>query len=167
MLVTLRDGTQLLVRHVRPGDKGIISRAWLELSEESQRRRFLAAKPRLTAGDLRYLTEIDQADHVALIAVRWDDWTRLVGVARFVRLPDDPDSAEVAVTVADHMQGRGVGKQLGLLLADEARAQGVKRFCASILSDNRPALRLMSAMGERLESRTTGGVRDVVTDLAA
>jgi len=64
----------------------------------------------------------------------------MVGVARYVRLTDDPETAEVAVTVADYMQGRGVGKQLGVLLADEARGRGVVRFSASILTDNRPAL---------------------------
>src|SRR5436190_4071687 len=134
MLVRLRDGTQLLVRHVRPSDKEIIAKAWSVLSEESQRRRFLAPKPRLSSSDLRYLTEVDGVDHVALIALRADNWNRLVAVGRFVRLPDDPETAEVAITVADPMQGRGVGRQIGLLLADEARERGIKRFSASILS---------------------------------
>jgi GNAT superfamily N-acetyltransferase len=167
MLVSLSDGTQLFVRHVCPGDKDLIAKAWLQLSEQSQRRRFLAAKPRLTVADLRYLTEVDQENHVALIAVNAGDPSQMVGAGRFVRLADDPETAEVAVTVADHLHGRGVGKQLGILLADEARRRGVKRFSASILSDNVPALRLMAAMSERLESHAAGPVRDVVADLAA
>jgi RimJ/RimL family protein N-acetyltransferase len=167
MFITARDGTQLYVRHVRPSDKEFIAKAWLQLSEESQRRRFLAAKPVLTKSDLRYLTEIDGHDHVALIAVRLDEPNRFVGVARYVRLTDDPETAEVAVTVADQMQGKGVGKQLGILLADEARGRGVLRFSASILTDNRPALRLMSAMSDRLESSSDRGVSDLVADLAA
>jgi GNAT superfamily N-acetyltransferase len=167
MFITASDGTQLYVRHVRPADKEIIGKAWLQLSEESQRRRFLAPKPVLTQRDLRYLTEVDGHDHVALIAVRLDDPNRMVGVARYVRLTDDPETAEVAVTVADHMQGKRVGKQLGVLLADEARGRGVLRFSASILTDNRPALRLMATMSDRLESSTTRGVSDLVADLAA
>jgi GNAT superfamily N-acetyltransferase len=167
MFITARDGTQLYVRHVRPSDKEIIGKAWLQLSAESQRRRFLAPKPVLTQADLRYLTEVDGRDHVALIAVRLDAPQRMVGVARYVRLTDDPETAEVAVTVADHMQGKGVGKQLGVLLADEARGRGVVRFSASILTDNRPALRLMAAMSDRLESSTDRGVSDLVADLAA
>src|SRR3954451_4009574 len=142
MFITARDGTQLYVRHVKPADSDIIAKAWLLLSAESQRKRFLAPKPRLTQRDLSYLTEIDGHDHVALVALRLDDPNRLVAVARYVRLRDDPETAEVAVTVADPMQGQGIGKQLGVLLADEARGRGVKRFSASILSDNRPALRL-------------------------
>jgi RimJ/RimL family protein N-acetyltransferase len=167
MLVRLRDGTQILVRHVRPGDKQIIAKAWGLLSEKSQLGRFLAPKPRLTVSDLRYLTEIDGETHVALIALRADNWNRLVGVARFVRLSEDPETAEVAITVADPLQGRGVGRQLGLLLADEARKRGIRRFSASILSDNEPALRLMRTMSARLESHSRSGVSDLVAHLAA
>jgi protein lysine acetyltransferase len=167
MFLRASDGTKLYVRHVRPADRDLIAKAWLQLSEESQRRRFLGSKPVLTKGDLRYLTEIDGHDHVALIAVRLEEPNRLVAVARYVRLHDDPETAEVAVTVADAMQGKGVGKQLGVLLADEARGRGVGRFSASILSDNRPALRLMATMTERLEGHTDHGVREVVADLAA
>jgi RimJ/RimL family protein N-acetyltransferase len=167
MFITARDGTQLYVRHVKPGDKELIRKAWLHLSQESQRKRFLSAKPRLTGSDLRYLTEIDGHDHVALIAVRLDDPKRLVAVARYVRLAGDPGTAEVAVTVADPMQGQGIGTKLGVLLADEARGRGVQRFSASVLTDNRPALRLMATLSERLEGHTDHGVRDLVADLAA
>jgi RimJ/RimL family protein N-acetyltransferase len=167
MLIRLRDGTLLLVRHIRPTDKAIIAKGWELLSETSQRRRFLAPKPYLTASDLRYLTEVDGQNHVALIALRADDWNRLVAVGRFVRLPDDPETAEVAVTVGDPMQGRGAGRQLGLLLADAARERGIKRFSASILSDNEPALRLMRTMSKRLEWHDENGVRDLVAEFAA
>jgi RimJ/RimL family protein N-acetyltransferase len=167
MFIQANDGAQLYVRHVKPGDKSLIGKAWRLLSEDSQRRRFLAPKPTLTTRDLRYLTELDGTDHVALVALRMDEPNRLVAVARYVRLPDAPETAEVAVTVADQMQGKGIGKQLAVLLADEARGRGIHRFTASILSDNRPALKLMAAMSERLESHSDHGVRDLVADLAA
>jgi RimJ/RimL family protein N-acetyltransferase len=167
MFIRATDGTQLYVRHVKASDKDLIANAWLRLSEQSQRRRFLAPKPVLTKSDLRYLTELDGHDHVALIALRLDDPSCVVGVARYVRLKDDPETAEVAVTVADAMQGKTVGKQLGLLLADEARGRGVRRFSASMLADNRPALRLMRTMSRRLDYSVDHGVRDLVADLAA
>src|SRR3954453_12397444 len=88
MFITARDGTQLYVRHVRPSDKILIAKAWALLSEESQRRRFLAPKPQLTTSELPYLTEIDGRDHVALIAVRLNEPNRVVAVARYVRLKD-------------------------------------------------------------------------------
>jgi protein lysine acetyltransferase len=167
MFLRASDGTQLYVRHVKPSDKELIAKAWLELSPRSQYRRFLAPKPILTKGDLRYLTEIDGHDHVALIALHLHEQNRLVAVARYVRLKDDTEAAEVAVTVADAMQGKKIGKQLGVLLADEARGRGVKRFTAAMLADNRPALRLMATMTDRLVSSVDHGVTDVVADLAA
>lgn len=167
MFIRARDGTQLYVRHVKPSDKDLIAKAWLRLSEESQRKRFLAPKPRLTTRDLRYLTEIDGHDHVALIALRLHEPKRVVGVARYVRLHDKPEVAEVAVTIADNMQGKGVGKALSILLADEARGRGIKRFVANMLSDNLPAQRLMDTMWQRLEAHSDHGVNEVVADLAA
>jgi acetyltransferase len=167
MFLRASDGTQLYVRHVKPSDKELIAKAWLELSPTSQYRRFLAPKPVLTTGDLRYLTEIDGHDHVALIALHLHEQNRLVAVARYVRLKDDTEAAEVAVTVADAMQGKKIGTQLGVLLADEARGRGVRRFTAAILADNRPALRLMATMTDRLVSSVDHGVTDVVADLAA
>ena len=167
MFITARDGTQLYVRHVRPGDRDLIAEAWLHLSEDSQRKRFLAPKPKLTGRDLTYLTEIDGHDHAALIAVRLDEPNRLVAVARYVRLKEDPETAEVAVTVADSMQGKGIGSMLGILLADEARGRGITRFSASMLTDNEPALRMMHKMSQRLSGHIDHGVRDLVADLAA
>jgi GNAT superfamily N-acetyltransferase len=167
MFIRASDGTQLYVRHVKPGDKDAIAAAWLKLSPRSQYRRFLAPKPRLTSRDLTYLTEIDGHDHVALAAFEMSESKRLVAVARFVRLKDDPEAAEVAVTVADDMQGKRIGKQLGVLLADEARGRGVKRFTGVLVSDNRAAFRLMATMTDRLVSHIDHGVTDVVADLAA
>lgn len=167
MVVRASDGTQLYVRHIEPTDKDMLARAWLQLSQRSQQRRFLAPKPHLTASDLRYLTEVDGHDHVALVAVRLDDPSRFAAVARYVRLAGEPEAAEVAVTVADGMQGKTIGKQLGVLLADEARDRGVKRFNAVLLADNAPALRLIATMTGRLVSRIDHGVTDVVAELAA
>jgi len=167
MFIRASDGTQRYVRHVKPGDKDAIANAWLKLSPRSQYLRFLAPKPRLTSRDLAYLTEIDGHDHVALAAFEMHESKRLVAVARYVRLPDEPEAAEVAVTVGDDMQGKRIGKQLGVLLADEARGRGIKRFTAALIAENRPAYRLMARMTDRLESHIDHGVTDVVADLAA
>ena len=167
MFIQARDGTRLYVRHIKPGDKEMLASAWAKLSRQSQQRRFMAPKPVLTKGDLRYLTEVDGHDHVALVALRMDAPDQLVAAARYVRLADDPATAEVAVTVADPLQGQGIGKALGVLLADEARGRGIRRFSASMLAENRPALRLMATMSARLESHIDHGVRDLVADIAA
>src|SRR5436190_22936401 len=107
MRVSLRDGTAVEVRPIRAEDKAMLAAGWSRLSRESQQRRFLTAKPRLTSGDLRYLTEIDGHEHVALVAVLADRPSHVVGVGRFVRLREDPDAAEFAIVVGDPYQGQG------------------------------------------------------------
>ena len=164
----LRDGTRVLIRPIRPSDKHRLTAGLRRLSERTIRLRFLAAKPRLSAAELRYLTEVDGHDHIALVAVLADDPETLVAVARCVRLSDRPDTAEMAIVVADPLQGLGLGRRLAQLLADEARAAGVQRFAATMAGDNVAAQRVMRTITERLEGRWVGGgVRELIGDLAA
>jgi RimJ/RimL family protein N-acetyltransferase len=157
----------ILFRHIRPDDKGRLAAGLARLSPESQRRRFLMPKPRFSSSELRYLTEIDGFDHVAIVAVSAEDPEIFYGVARFVRLRDDPDTAEAAIVVGDPLQGKGLGRELARRLADEARERGVKRFTASLLSDNEPARRLFASLCARLERRRESGLDQVVGELAA
>jgi RimJ/RimL family protein N-acetyltransferase len=168
VITQLRDGTPLIVRPIRPDDKRLLARGLSELSPASVQRRFLAPKPSFTSSELRYLTEVDGHDHVALVALDPADPTRLVGVARWVRLHDDPDAAEIAIVVGDPWQGRGVGTLLAEAVAEEARVQGVRRFTATMQSDNVPAQRLMARLTDHLERHHGGGgVSELVLDLAA
>ncbi len=160
-------GEDVAFRYIRPDDKERLAAALGRLSPESQRRRFLTAKPRFSSSELRYLTEIDGFDHVAVLAVLADDPDAIIGVGRFVRLRDLPDTAEVAIVVGDDFQGQGLGRELGRRLADEARARSVQRFTATMLGDNVAAHRLFHSISDRLEGRTEGGTRVVTAELAA
>jgi GNAT superfamily N-acetyltransferase len=161
----LIDGTEVAIREIRADDKDLLAAGYARLSERSRLRRFLGPKPRLTKSDLRYLTEVDGLNHFAVVALLGPD---IVGVARWVRLIDDPEEAEAAVVVGDRLQGRGLGKILARDLADSARARGVRRIRASILSDNPPAHALMRVIGERLsDGGHDHGVHEVVAELAA
>lgn len=164
----LRDGTCVLIRSIRPDDKELLTRGFERLSQETVQRRFLSAKSQLSPAELRYLTEVDGEHHVALVAVLAAAPHELAGVGRFVRLPDDPATAEVAVTIADCHQSQGLGRRLGLMLADEARARGILRFAATMHGDNVPAYRLMETISRRLSrSPHQDGTQALVADLAA
>jgi RimJ/RimL family protein N-acetyltransferase len=153
------------IREIRADDKELLAAGYARLSERSRLRRFLAPKPRLTKSDLRYLTEVDGINHFAIVATIGDD---IIGVARWVRLFDDPETAEAAIVVGDAFQGKGLGKRLARELADTARARGVRRIRASILSDNPPAHALMRVIGERLtDGGHHRGVHELVAELAA
>ena len=163
----LADGRLMWIRPIVPADAWRLQEGLQRLSRETIQRRFLSAKPRFTAAELRYLTEVDRVDHVALVAV---DVTAhdLVAVARAVRLPDRADTAEWAIVVADHLQGKGLGTHLARALVDAARAQGIRRFTATMAGENRAALRLLAHVADHFErSAIHGGVREVVVDLAA
>ena len=162
-----KTGEAISFRYIRPDDKERLSAALGRLSPESRHKRFLAAKPRFTASELRYLTELDGFDHVAVLAVLADDPDTIAGVARFVRLRDLPDTAEAAIVVGDCYQGQGLGRELGRRLADEARARSVRRFTATLLGDNVAAHRLFHAISDRLEGRVEGGTRVVTAEIAA
>jgi RimJ/RimL family protein N-acetyltransferase len=112
---------------------------------------------------------VDARDHVALVAENpAEPARRLIAVGRFVRLRDDPQAAEVAITVADDFQGRGLGSVLGEHLAHSARNRGIRRFTATMSSQNVPAHRLMAKLTKHLEQHHVGGgVDELVLDLAA
>jgi RimJ/RimL family protein N-acetyltransferase len=158
----------VVIRRIQADDKRMLARGLELLSEESRRRRFLGAKPRLTAGELRYLTEVDGDSHFALVAVLADQLDHVVAVARYVRLPQDPSTADAAIVVGDPWQRRGLGRRLAVLLADAAREHGIERFSATMLSDNPAALALMRTLSRRLEEGAhDSGVRSLVAELAA
>jgi RimJ/RimL family protein N-acetyltransferase len=130
------------LRPLEPGDTCAVLEVFAGLDAQSRRLRFLTAKPRLTAGDLRQLTAVDHHDHVAVLAVSTAQ-DRPIGVARFVRDPDRPESADVAVAVVDAWQGRGVGTMLKSALVRRALEVGVRRFTMAMSPHNEAAVRLL------------------------
>jgi acetyltransferase len=165
----LPDGAPVLIRSIRPDDKGMLADGLRRLSDESVQRRFLTPKRSFSRAELRYLTEVDGRDHVALVVESpGEPVRRLIAVGRFVRLQEDREAAEVAIVVADDWQNRRLGSLLAAELAGQARRLGIRRFTATMAAGNRPAHRLMAKLTHQLEQRHTGhGVDELVLDLAA
>jgi RimJ/RimL family protein N-acetyltransferase len=128
------------------------------LSPESRYRRFFSPIAHLSDDQLAYLTEIDYIDHFAWIGILPDAGDEGVAVARWVRNPDQPDSAEAAVTVVDEYQGQGIGSALLVLLAKTAIERGIKRFTLEVLGENEPMLALMEYAGAIIDMREGGVV---------
>lgn len=167
MDVRLLNGTLVVVRPIRAGDKAPLAEAVARLSPRTARLRFLGPKPKLSAYELRYLTEIDFVDHYALVAVYADDPRRLAGVARWVRSADEHDAAELAILVVDELQGQGLGVALGEAVADAARARGIARLTGVALAENTAIHRLFAHLSSRLTTRYAGGTYELVGELAA
>jgi RimJ/RimL family protein N-acetyltransferase len=146
----LPDGTRVRLRLVRADDKARLAAGVQGLSARTRYQRFLAPIPGLTDKTLRYLTEIDNEDHLAWIAVDPDaPGEPALGVARYVRSGSDSTVAEIAAVVGDEVQGRGLGSLLLSLLAESAREHGIRTFHAVVLEENRGVRRLLERLGAR------------------
>jgi nucleotide-binding universal stress UspA family protein/GNAT superfamily N-acetyltransferase len=155
--VTLRDGARATLRPIAPEDKPLLAAIFERLSEESRYRRFLTTKNELSAVDLAYFVDVDHEDHEAIIAVDPVSGEGL-GVARYIRSPEDEEVAEVAVTVADDWQGRGLGRALLDRLTYRARREGVRRFTALVQSDNLASLGLLEGVADTRRELDAGVV---------
>jgi RimJ/RimL family protein N-acetyltransferase len=160
--VVLRDGSKVRIRQVQPADAALLADGFARLSPQSRRMRFLARKDQLSAAELRYLTDIDHHDHEALGALDQADG-RGVGVARYVRDADDPHAAEIAVTIVDDWQGRGLGTELLTRLSGRARSEGIHRFTALVADDNTAMAGLLRNMNASLVGRSPGTVEYEIT----
>ena len=153
----LRDGSEVLIRPVRGSDAPLLADGFARLSARSRQLRFLTAKHTLSEAELRFLTEVDHQDHEALGALSPADG-RGVGIARYIRDPGDPRAAEIAVTIADDWQGRGLGTELLAQLSGRARQAGICRFTATVAYGNMAMTRLLQHMGAELAGHGPGTV---------
>jgi len=156
--VTLRDGSRVRIRPGRRSDRDLLLRGFERLSPQSRYRRFLVPMAELTGEMVRYLTDIDHRDREAMIAL--DDATgEGIGVARYVRDQERPDVAELAVTVTDDWQGRGLGTLLVEVLSARARAEGITTFSALMLASNQEMMDLLRRLDPvRVVDRELGTV---------
>jgi RimJ/RimL family protein N-acetyltransferase len=150
--VVLHDGSQVLIRQVLSADAPLLADGFARLSATSRWMRFLTPKKQLSPAELRYLTDIDHYDHEALGALAQADGSG-VGIARYIRHAEDPHAAEIAVTIVDDWQGRGLGAELLSQLSDRARQQGIHRFTALVAADNVAVAGLLRSMCASLVRR--------------
>jgi GNAT superfamily N-acetyltransferase len=150
--VRLRDGTRCLIRPIRPEDKDRLQAGLQLLSPHARYLRFNAHIDRLTAEQLRYLTEIDYSDHMAWVALDEDDEAGPgMGVARYIRLANEPTVAEAAITVIDRYQGRGLGTVMLAVLGKSALKAGITTFRNYVVASNEGMLELFEQLGATLE----------------
>jgi len=133
----LPDGEPVWFRPVRTTDSDIIRNGLSTLSIQSRYQRFFTPISSLSASQLQHLTRIDQINHVAWIALSQSRPEQPgLGIGRFVRLPEQPGIAELAMVVIDSHQHKGVGTYLLAVLCLEAQAKAVETLRAFVLPDN-------------------------------
>jgi RimJ/RimL family protein N-acetyltransferase len=150
--LVLADGKRLNIRPLERQDRDQLRGLFMRLTPQSRYRRYLSPKPALSERELDHLLDVDHVHHEALAAV--DQATgSFVAAAHYVQLPDVPDVADVAIEVADDLQGQGIGTALAIQTLDRARANGFTHVIATTLPDNTPARRLLRRLHFHPRSR--------------
>ena len=158
---TLRNGTAVTIRAIRPEDKDTLARAFKNLGRESVYTRFFHYVSELTDQDLKRATELDFDREVALVVTtnRGDEET-VIGVGRYA-VGDEADAgrrAEVAFTVEEDYQGLGMASRLLKHLVQIGRQQKVSRFLADVLAENQAMLRVFAGSGLPMQQQRDGTV---------
>lgn len=165
--VRLRDGTGAFVLPLRRTDRATLAAEFETLAPESRRRRFLAPVLHLSDAMLEHLVDdVDGIDHVALVLCveTSPDVYDPVALARMVRYTDAPDAADLAVTVKDSWQGRGIATVL-LEVLMRRRPVGVHRIVTEVFNDNRASLLMLHRLGDATVEDLGFGVSRVVVEL--
>lgn len=165
--VRLRDGTAAWVLPLEKTDKAQLAAEYETLSPETKRLRFLSPVLHLSGALLAHLVdEVDGLNHVALVlcAETQPDVFDPVALARLVRYPDVPDAADLAVTVRDEWQGRGVATEL-LKVLMRHRPAGVTRIVTEVYRDNPASLAMLHELGPTTVADVGAGVLEVEVDL--
>lgn len=165
--IALADGTTAWIRPVLPSDREMHRQAYEQLSPESKYHRFLAQVPHLTEELLdRLVDDVDGVDHVAYyLFLDGVDSVLPVAIGRIVRYPNRPDTADIAITVQDELQGRGIGSALVDILVAR-RPDGVSKIATVVSADNEASLRMLRRVGvARQETPIGDGVIEVRINL--
>lgn len=164
--LTLKDGTTGWVWPLLPTHRESLIKAFDDLSPESRRLRFLTPVERLSDSMLHQLVdEVDGVDHVALVLfVETETEAIPIAIGRIVRYPDTEDAADLAVTVRDDWQGRGVATALLAQLVAR-RPVDVTRIITEVAMDNPASLAMLRRLGSMRLHDTGMGIFDVEINL--
>lgn len=157
--VCLPSGETAEMRPLLPADAPLLIEGMASLSEESRFSRFGVGVDSLSGSEVRYLTEVDQRHHVAIGATIGGE---AAGVGRYVVVPE-ANCAEVAITVVDDFQHRGLGTALLTALTSVAFHDGVQQFCFEVAPSNQAVRRFLEGWEGRI---TPSGFWEVVVPVA-
>jgi RimJ/RimL family protein N-acetyltransferase len=163
--IALADGARVVLRPIRPDDESLLVDLYDRLSRDSRYQRFFSVMRRLPPDWAHFLANVDYRRRFAyVLELRGPAPPRIIGVGRYE--PTDADGvAEVAFVVQDEWQGRGLGTLLFNELLAAAAANGIRRFRAWVLGENRRMLGLISHLADITSRRIDAGVYEL--DFAA
>jgi len=155
--IPLRDGSCVRMRPIRADDAPRLVALYDHLSRDSRYGRFFSVMQRLPPDWARFHADVDYESRLALVVESPEDPDTLIAVARY-EPAGEPGAAEVAFVVQDGWQDRGLGTVLFSELLAAAQLNGIQRFRAWVLADNRRMLDLIVRLGEVSQRSIDQGV---------
>jgi len=162
---TLRDGTEIFFRPIKPVDEPALSEMLYSLSEHSVRTRYMTRTVAFPHKDVQQLTNIDYLHNLAIVGVvPGPGGEDIVAIAQYF-LDPKTQAAEVAFLVQDEWQAKGMGTFLLDYITQVARQRGVKKFYAKVLADNRPMLAIFQNSGYKVNVEFDGDIYNISYDI--
>jgi len=159
--IVLKNGESVILRAIRPDDKVRLIDGFNRLTGKSIYFRFFSNKRKLTSDELRYYTEIDFIDHVAIVATLQElEKEKIIAVGRYIVIEerDNQKVAEIAFIIDDEHQHMGIGTILFENLITIAQNNGISIIVADVLLENRQMLDIFKHSGFKLHSTFELGV---------
>lgn len=166
--LTLRNGTPVTIRVMRPDDKERLVAAFAKLDPQSIYTRFFGFRKELPEGPLNRIATIDFVNRAGFVVTTGTGTDEIIiGSATYVAdtAPDGARVAEVAFTIEEDYQGQGLAGRLMAAMAGIARRHGIARLSADVLSDNAAMLAVFKRIGLPMRKRREGGVIQLELDL--
>jgi RimJ/RimL family protein N-acetyltransferase len=162
---TLRDGTEIFFRPIKPTDEPALSEMLYSLSEKTVRTRYMTHNMAFPHKDIQRVTNIDYRQDIAIVGVvPRVSGEEIVAIAQYF-LDPRTQAAEVAFLVQDEWQRKGMGTFLLDYVTQIARQRGVKKFWAKVLPSNEPMLTIFHNSGYKVNTEFDGDAYGITYDL--
>jgi len=152
----MTDGTEVLLRPIRPEDEPLEHEMLTTLSEDTLRGRFFQVIRNITHEMLIRFCNIDYDREMAIVGeVKEHEKRRIVGIGRLI-IESDFKKGEFAVVVHDQFQGKGLGYKLVDMIIGIAQEKGLEKIYGIVLTDNKAMLRICNELGFRVRNLQDG-----------
>ena len=150
----LSDGSEVLLRPIKPTDDNLVIDLFNSLSKESVYFKFFSSLKYISKEQLEKITHIDYVKEMAIVAlIREGGEERMVAAGRYALVDDEPGYAEFAIVVQDAYQGRGLGTEVLWHLAHAAKLQGVDVIVGYIMNENSPMFSVLKKSGLKMKKK--------------